>query len=97
LSLFLLSAQQSGLDGFFKIKPGHGDIPPRYKSRFVVEGCAQVEGVDYNEFAIYPPVVCYCSLRAILSLCAALDLEMAQLDVKTAFLYSKVNEEIYIE
>jgi hypothetical protein len=81
----------------FKIKPGHGDIPPRYKSRFVAKGYAQVEGVDYNEFATYAPVVGYCSLRAVLSLCAALDLEMSQLDIKTAFLYGEIDEEMYIE
>ncbi|KZR95919.1 Uncharacterized protein APZ42_010025, partial [Daphnia magna] len=43
------------------------------------------------------PVVGYCSLRVILSICAAFDLEMAQLDIKTAFLYGLLEEEIYIQ
>jgi hypothetical protein len=81
----------------FKVKPGFLDTPTRYKSRFVAKGYSQIKGIDFNEFAIYAPVVGYCSLRVILSICAALDLEMAQLDIKTSFLYGLVDEEIYIQ
>lgn len=81
----------------FKVKPGYLDTPARYKSRFVAKGYSQVKGIDFNEYAIYAPVVGYCSLRVILSICAAFDLEMAQLDIKTAFLYGLLEEEIYIQ
>ena len=37
------------------------------------------------------------SIRAILSIEASLDLEVAQLDVKTAFLHGDLEEEIYME
>ncbi len=79
----------------FKVKPGHLDTPTRYKSRFVAKGYSQIKGIDFKE--TYAPVVGYCSLRAVLSICAVLNLDMAQLDIKTAFLYGQVEEEIFIE
>ena len=66
----------------------------RYKSRLVAKGFAQKEGVDYNE--IFSPVVKHTSIRVLLSLVAHGDLELEQLDVKTAFLHGDLDEEIYI-
>ena len=37
------------------------------------------------------------SIRAVLSLVATLDLEVEQMDVKTAFLHGDLEEEIYME
>lgn len=37
------------------------------------------------------------SYKAIFAIAAALDLEIEQLDVKTALLYGKIDEEIYVE
>ena len=79
------------------MKPGHLETPTRYKSRFVAKCYSQVKGIDFNEDALYATVVGYTSLRVILSLCAIFDLEMAQLDIKTAFLNGLVEDEIYIE
>jgi hypothetical protein len=81
----------------FKVTPGHLETPIRYKLRFVAKGYSQFKGIDFNEYALYAPVVGYTSLRIILSLCAIFDLEMAQLDIKTAFLNGLVEEEIYID
>ena len=36
------------------------------------------------------------SIRVVLGLTASLDLELEQLDVKTAFLHGDLNEEIYM-
>ena len=68
----------------YKIKPGHLATPTRYKSRFVAKGYSQEEVVDFQE--TYAPVVKYTSLRILLSYAAVHDWEMAQLDIKTAFL-----------
>ena len=38
-----------------------------------------------------------CSIRIILGLKASMDLELEQLDVKIAFLYGDLNEEIFME
>ena len=52
----------------------------RYKARLVVKGFSQKEGIDFIE--IFSPVVKMSSIRVILGLVVALDLECEQLDVK---------------
>ncbi|KAE8674962.1 hypothetical protein F3Y22_tig00111708pilonHSYRG00377 [Hibiscus syriacus] len=55
---------------------------------------AQKEGIDYNE--VFSPVVKHSSIRILLALVAQLNLELAQLDGKTAFLHGDLEEEIYM-
>ena len=45
----------------------------------------------------FSPVVKYDSLRIILSIAAAQDLDLFQFDVSSAFLYGDLAEEIYLE
>ncbi|KAL5715795.1 hypothetical protein ACHQM5_017567 [Ranunculus cassubicifolius] len=66
----------------------------RYKARLVAKGYAQQEGVDYNE--VFSPVVKHTSIRVLLALVAQYDLELEQLDVKTAFLHGNLEEDIYM-
>ena len=67
----------------------------RFKARLVAKGCSQIPGVDFHE--TFSPTVKYDSLRIILALVASLDLHMQQFDIKTAFLYGSIQEEIYVE
>lgn len=76
-------------------KPGHKGVQPRYKARLVACGYDQLFGVDY--LATYSPVVKHHSIRLVLGIVAALDLEMMQLDVKTAFLYGELKETIFMQ
>ena len=66
----------------------------RYKSRLVVKGFAQKQGIDFNE--IFSPVVKMNSIRTLLSIVAIQDLELEQMDVDTAFLNGDLEEEIYM-
>ncbi|GMH04123.1 hypothetical protein Nepgr_005962 [Nepenthes gracilis] len=68
---------------------------PRHKARLVVKGFGQRKGVDFDE--IFAPVVKMSSVRVVLGLAAALDLEIEQLNVRTAFLHGDLGEEIYME
>lgn len=76
------------------VRHTHGEIV-RYKCRWVMRGFTQEEGVDYDE--TFASVVKPMSYKALLAIAAALDLEIEQMDVKTAFLYGNIDHEIYIE
>ena len=67
----------------------------RYKARLVARGFSQVEGVDFNE--TFAPVAKFSTIRCIVALGAAMDMEIHQMDVKTAFLNPKLEEVIYLD
>ena len=67
----------------------------RYKARLVAKGYSQVQGVDFID--VFSPVVKHSSIRILLALVAMHDLELEQLDVKTAFLYGDLEEKIYMK
>jgi len=77
-----------------KFKPGYGDVPARFKGRLTAVGCSQTYGVDYLE--TYAPVPRLESFRVFLSIVASLDLEMIQIDIKTAFLAIDIDYPIYM-
>ena len=66
----------------------------RYKARIVLMGNYQIFGVDFTE--TFAPVAKYESFRLLLALSAKLGLEVHQMDVKTAFLNSVIDAEIYM-
>jgi hypothetical protein len=51
--------------------------------------------VDYTD--VFSPVVKHTSIRAFFGIVAVHDLELEQLDVKTAFLHSELEEEVYMD
>ena len=76
----------------FKKKKKEGKV--RYKARLCVRGFKQRYGIDYTE--TYAPTAKWVTLRLFLTICACLGLFTRQLDVKTAFLYAELDEDIYI-
>jgi hypothetical protein len=61
----------------------------------VAKGFTQREGVDYNE--TFSPVSCKDSFRIIMALVAHFNLELHQMDVKTAFLNGDLEEKVYMK
>ena len=56
----------------------------------MAKGFTQVEGIDYNE--IFSPVVKHCSVRILMAIVNQFNLELEQMDVKTAFLHGDLEE-----
>lgn len=74
----------------FRIKD-NGSV---FKSRLCAKGCGQIKGIDYTE--VYSPTVRYDSIRILLSEAVQHEYAMMQFDIKTAFLYGDVKEDIYM-
>ncbi|OAE21180.1 hypothetical protein AXG93_4012s1100 [Marchantia polymorpha subsp. ruderalis] len=75
-----------------KYKPD--DAVCRYKVRLVAKGYSQVYGVDFSE--TFSPVMKITSIRVLMALAAQHNLELHQMDVKTAFLNGRLDEEVYM-
>ena len=84
-----------GYKWIFKRKMKTDGTIDKYKARLVIKGYKQKEGLDY--FDTYSPVTRITSIRMVLAIAALQNLEIHQMDVKTAFLNGDLDEEIYME
>ena len=84
-----------GSKWIFKRKMKTDGTIDKYKARLVIKGYRQREGLDY--FDTYSPVTRITSIRIILATATLRNLEVHQMDVKTAFLNGDLEEEIYME
>ena len=78
----------------YKIKCNAEGKLEKYKSRLVAKGYTQTYGIDY--FETFSPVVRYETLRYLLAHALQNDYEVDVCDVNTAFLYAKLNEDVYM-
>lgn len=65
------------------------------KARLSARRYTQRPGIDYKE--TFAPLIKFESIRILLALAAKEDWEIAQFDIKTAFLNGNLDEEIYME
>lgn len=84
-----------GCKWLFKLKRDSEGKVDRYKARLVAQGYSQEAGLDYDE--VFAPVARYTSIRTVLAIANALDLEVHQMDVKTAFLNGDLENDIYMQ
>ncbi|GJS52201.1 putative ribonuclease H-like domain-containing protein [Tanacetum coccineum] len=64
------------------------------KARLVAQGYVQEEGIDYDE--VFAPVARIETIRLFLAYASYKDFVVYQMDVKSAFLYGKIKEEVYV-
>lgn len=67
----------------------------KFKARLVTRRFQQIHGIDYKE--TFAPVVRFTTLRLLLALVASEDLDLFQMDFKTALLSEDLTEDIHME
>ncbi|GJY44335.1 putative ribonuclease H-like domain-containing protein [Tanacetum coccineum] len=78
----------------FRNKKDERGIVIRNKARLVAQGYTQEEGIDYDE--VFAPVARIEAIRLFLAYASFKDFVVYQMDVKSAFLYGKIKEEVYV-
>ncbi|GKA45527.1 putative ribonuclease H-like domain-containing protein [Tanacetum coccineum] len=83
-----------GTKWVFRNKNDERGIVIRNKARLVAQGCTQKEGIDYDE--VFAPVARIEAIRLFLAYASFKDFVVYQMDVKSVFLYGKIEEEVYV-
>ncbi|GJY48685.1 putative ribonuclease H-like domain-containing protein [Tanacetum coccineum] len=80
--------------GILKNKRDARSIVVRNKARLVAQGHRQEEGIDYDE--VFAPVARIEAIRLFLAFASYMGFMVYQMDVKSAFLYGEIDEEVYV-
>ena len=83
-----------GTKWVFRNKRDERGIVIRNKARLVAQGYTQEEGIDYEE--VFAPVARIEAIRLSLAYGSFMGFTVYQMDVKSAFLYGKIDEEVYV-
>jgi len=79
----------------YNLKYHHDGSVDRYKAKLVVKGYTQTYGVDY--FETFSPVARLNSIRILFSVAVNMERPLFQLDIKNAFLYGDLKEQVYMK
>nr|GEY27992.1 retrovirus-related Pol polyprotein from transposon TNT 1-94 [Tanacetum cinerariifolium] len=83
-----------GTKWVFWNKKDERGIMIRNKARLVAQGNTQEEGIDYDE--VFAPVARIEAIRLFSAYASFKDFVVYQMDVKSVFLYGKIEEEVYV-
>ncbi|GJS31924.1 putative ribonuclease H-like domain-containing protein [Tanacetum coccineum] len=83
-----------GTKWVYQNKKDERGVVVRNKARLVAQGHRQEEGIDYDE--VFTPVARIEAIRIFLAFASYMGFIVYQMDVKSAFLYGKIDEEVYV-
>ncbi|GJW02044.1 putative ribonuclease H-like domain-containing protein [Tanacetum coccineum] len=83
-----------GTKWVFRNKRDERSIVVKNKARLVAQGHRQEEGIDYDE--VFAPVARIEAIRLFLAFASYKGFLVYQIDVKSAFLYGTIEEEVYV-
>ncbi|GKB43175.1 putative reverse transcriptase domain-containing protein, partial [Tanacetum coccineum] len=78
----------------YRNKKDERGVVVRNKARLVAQGHRQEEGIDYDE--VFAPVARIEAIRIFLAFASFMGFIVYQMDVKSAFLYGTIEEEVYV-
>nr|GEZ23110.1 hypothetical protein [Tanacetum cinerariifolium] len=78
----------------FKMQKDERGIMIKNKARLAAQGHIQEEGIDYEE--VFAPVARIEAIRLFLAYASFMGFMVYQMDVKSAFLYGTIEEEVYV-
>nr|GEX17900.1 ribonuclease H-like domain-containing protein [Tanacetum cinerariifolium] len=83
-----------GTKWILKNKRDAREIIVRNKARLVAQGHRQEEGIDYDE--VFAPDAKIEAIRLLLAFSFYMGFMVYQMDVRSAFLYGRIDEEVYV-
>ncbi|GKA55178.1 putative ribonuclease H-like domain-containing protein, partial [Tanacetum coccineum] len=83
-----------GTKWVYKNKKDKRGVVVRNKARLVALGYRQEEGIDYDE--VFAPVARIEAIKIFLAFASYMGFIVYQMDVKSAFLYGTIDEEVYV-
>nr|GEW74834.1 hypothetical protein [Tanacetum cinerariifolium] len=86
--------REIGTKWVYRNKKDERDIVIKNKARLVAQGHTQEEGIDYEE--VFAHVVRIEAIRLFLAYASFMGFPVYQMDVKSAFLYGTIEEEVYV-
>ncbi|GJU29648.1 putative ribonuclease H-like domain-containing protein [Tanacetum coccineum] len=83
-----------GTKWVYKNKNDERGVMVRNKARLVAQGHRQEEWIDYDE--VFAPVARIEAIKIFLAFASYMGFIVYQMDVKSSFLYGKIDEEVYV-
>ncbi|GKA16089.1 putative ribonuclease H-like domain-containing protein [Tanacetum coccineum] len=94
VNILLMGRRAIGTKWVYRNKKDERGVVVGNKERLVAQGYRQEEGIDYDED--FAPVARIKAIRIFLAFASYMGFIVYQMDVKSAFLYGTIDEEVYV-